>query len=144
MNLSTAVFLINENVRAILVTYEATDNAPRTMFKTFDQKINIDDFVIVPTDTRHKLTVCKVVAVDVDVDFESSSQVNWIVGRVDLADVTELKRQEDAAIEAIKAAEKLKKQRELKESMEALISSTGGDIKLLSIGKTDSDAEKVS
>lgn len=134
MNLTTAVFLLPESAaRAVMVTYEATENAPRTMFKTFDKSIKVDDFVVVPTDTRHKLTVCKVVAVDVDVDFDSHTQIAWIVGRVDLADVTAIKRQEDAIIEAIKAAEKNKKRKELQESMKALIADTGGDIKLLSM-----------
>ena len=118
-----------------MVTYEAHDNAPRTMFKTFDKSIKIDDFVVVPTDTRHKMTVCKVVDTDVDVDFDSSTQISWIIGRIDLADVTEIKRSEEAAIQAIKQAEKLKKQRELKNSMEALLAETGSDIKLLTIGK---------
>lgn len=142
MNLSTAVFLINDNARAVLATYEATENAGRTMFKTFDKSIKVDDYVVVPTDTRHKLTVCRVVAVDVDVDFDSSTQIAWIVGKVDLADVTHIKQQEEAAIEAIKAAEKLKKRRELQESMNALLASTGADIKLLTIGGTVAAGEE--
>ncbi len=141
MNLSTAVFLINDNARAVLVTYEAHDGAPRTMFKTFDKSIKVDDFVVVPTDTRHKLTVCKVVAVDVDVDFDSSTQVAWLVGKVNLADVNQIKEQEEKAIEAIKAAEKLKKRRELQNSMNELLASTGGDLKLLTIGGVEATEE---
>lgn len=139
MNLTTAVFLINDDARAIMVTYEVDTigrNAPRTMFKTFDKSIKVDDYVVVPTDTRHNLTVCKVVETDVDVDFDSSAQVSWIVGRVDLADVTQIKAQEDKAVEAIKAAEKLKKRKELSESMKALIKESGVDVKLLSITPT--------
>ena|ERR1035437_9731415 len=145
MNLSTAVFLINDNARAIMVTYEVdADNrkAPRTMFKTFDKSIKVDDYVVVPTDTRHNLTVCKVVAVDVDIDFDSPVQVAWIVGRVDVADVTQIKRQEDAAIEAIKAAEKLRKKKELQASMGALLAEGGGDIKLLSLAGSEDAATK--
>lgn len=131
MNLSTAVFLINDNARAVMVTYETGENAPKTMFKTFDKSIKVDDFVVVPTDTRHHLTVCKVVEVDVDVDFDSSCQVKWLVGRVDLADTTEIKLWEDKVIESIKSAEKLKKRNELKASMETLIKESGQSIALL-------------
>lgn len=141
MNLSTAVFLINDNARAIMVTYESHEGAPKTMFKSFDKSIKVDDFVVVPTDTRHKLTVCKVVAVDVDVDFDSSAQVGWLIGKVSLADVNQIKEQEEVAIEAIKAAEKLKKKKELQASMDALLSTTGANLKLLTIGTQDSTEE---
>lgn len=140
MNLSTAVFLINDDARAVMVTYEAHEKAPRTMFKTFDKGIKVDDYVVVPTDTRHNLTVCKVVEVDVDVDFDNATQISWIVGRVDLADVTQIKAQEDKAVEAIKAAEKLKKRKELSDSMKALLKETGADIKLLSITPSGAEA----
>ncbi len=76
MNYSTAIFLINPKVRAIAAVYEPdTDNrkAPRTIFKTFDSTIEVGDYILVPTDTRHKMTVNKVVEVDVEPDLESSA-----------------------------------------------------------------------
>lgn len=145
MNLSTAVFLLPESkARAIMVTYEAQENAQRTMFKTFDQNIKVDDYVVVPTDTRHKLTVCKVVEVDVDVDFDSSTQVAWLVGRVDMADMLQIKEQETKILEAIKAAEKNRKRKELQKSMADLIADGGGDIKLLTISATATDETKAA
>lgn len=77
MNYSTAIFLINKDVRAIAVTYEKIDmnqdttkmkfSAPylsggklptgATVFKTMDPKVKVDDYVTVPTDTRHGMTV---------------------------------------------------------------------------------------
>lgn len=121
MNYSTAVFLINDSVRAIACTYEAGDTAPRTIFKTFDQSIKVDDFVMVPTDTRHKMTVCKVVAVDVEPDLESGIQMNWIVGIVDRAGFENILEQEQVAIDAMKAAEKNRRREELRKSMLANI-----------------------
>lgn len=117
MNYSTAVFLINNKVRAVKCTYEAEANAPKTLFKTFDETIKVDDFVIVPTNTRHKMTICKVVEVDVDVDFDSSTQVEWVVGTVERANYEEMLAQEAAAIQAIKAAELRKKREDLRDSM---------------------------
>lgn len=76
MNYSTAIFLINPKVRAIAAIYEPdTDSrkAPRTVFKTFDQSIGVNDYILVPTETRHKMTVNKVVEVDVEPDLETGA-----------------------------------------------------------------------
>lgn len=137
MNLSTAVFLLkNSAARAVLVTYEPdtySKKQERVMYKTFDSTIQKDDYVVVPTDTRHNLTVCKVDAVDVDVDFDSSTQIAWIVGKVSMADVNAIKAQEENIINIIKQAEKNKKKMELQASMEALVTASGGDVALLSL-----------
>ena len=117
MNYSTAVFLINSNVRAVHCTYEAEDSAKRTTFKTLDKSIRAGDFVVVPTDTRHKMTVCKVVDTDVDVDFDSAACVAWIIGRIDQSAFTLTQEQEADAIAAIKSAEKTKKRNELRAAM---------------------------
>lgn len=42
MNYSTAVFLINDKVRAVYGTYEAGERAAKTMFKTFDASPGIN------------------------------------------------------------------------------------------------------
>lgn len=119
MNYSKAVFLINDNVRAVIGTYEAHEGAPQTVFKSFDQSLKESDYVIVPTDTRHKMTVVKIVGfMDVlDVDLESSTQVAWIIGKVNLADYSQILSEEEAAIQAIKSAEKLKKRNELRAAL---------------------------
>ncbi len=120
MNYSKAVFLISDDVRAVLVTYEKDEPdrpAPRTMYKTFDTKIKVDDYVVVPTNTRHHMTVCKVVKVDVEVDLESSEDLDWIIGVVNRADFEKIKSQEGDAIARIKSAEKRKKREELRKAL---------------------------
>lgn len=120
MNLSTAVFLINDTARAILAIYEKDEKdrkAPRTMFKTFDPTIKVDDYIVVPSGTRHGITTVKVVEVDVEVDFDSSTKVDWVIGKVEMADYEQIKAQEEAALEAIRSAEKAKKKRELREAL---------------------------
>ena len=72
MNYSTAIFLINNHARALKVTYE--DGANPEIVKTLDQTIKLDDYVVVETDTRHKMTVVKVVETDVDFDLEEEWQ----------------------------------------------------------------------
>jgi hypothetical protein len=117
VNYSTAIFLINKHARAIAATYEAEDNAKRSIFKTLDQEISIGDFVVVPTDTRHKMTVVKVVEVDVDVDFDAPTPVQWIIGVVNRGYHEDLLKQESEAIKVIKSAELRKKRDELREAM---------------------------
>ena len=146
MNYSTAIFLISDKCRAVMVTYE-TDTPPngnkidakRTLFKTLDPKIKVNDFVVVGTDTRHHMTVCKVVEVDVEPDFDSSDEVKWIVGVVDTADATEVKRQEDEAIVKIKSAEKRRKRRQLRDD---LIADAEADLKALPIYTAESAEQK--
>jgi hypothetical protein len=117
MNYSTAVFLINNECRAIVCTYEAGDKAPRTTFKTLDPNIAVGDFVVVSTDTRHGMTVCKVVDVDVDVDFDSPVHMGWIIERVDNARYEQTLKQETKAIQVVKSAELRKKRDELRDAM---------------------------
>lgn len=130
MNYSTAVFLINDSARAIYATYECEPNAKRELFKTFDKTIQVDDLIIVPTDTRHKMTVCKVVEVDVDFDLETAQQVKWVIDKVSLAAFHKTLDQENVAIEAIKSAELRKKREDLRKSLLAdhAASLTGLDI----------------
>jgi hypothetical protein len=120
MNYSTAVFLVNEAIRAILCTYELDDEkkqAPRVMFKTLDKSIAVGDFLVVPTGTRHGMTVVKVMDVDVDVDFDSSTPVNWAVSKIDRSAYEAVLKLEGEAIEQIKAAEKKKRQTDLRDAM---------------------------
>lgn len=120
MNYSTAVFLINKNVRAIACTYEKdTDakKADRVVHKSLDPDICVGDLVIVETDTRHGMTINRVAEVDVEPDLDSLVHMRWIVGRFDAADHERVKRQEDAAISAIKSAEKNKRREELAKAL---------------------------
>lgn len=137
MNYSTAVFLINKNVRAIMATYESEDVAKRTAFKTLDPDIKVGDYIIVPTDTRHKMTVCKVVETDVDLDFDSTVPVLWVIGVVDRSDHEKVLEQEGKAIQAIKSAELHKKRNDLRDAMLGAHLDT---IKALPIAALNGDA----
>lgn len=123
MNYTTAMMLINESIRAVKCVYEPEPDdknktqPKRELFKTLDHSLKVGDYVVVPSTTRHKITTVKVVEVDAEVDFESPVQVEWIVGRIDMADYAMIKRIEDTAIERIKAAEKTRKKKELAEKM---------------------------
>ncbi len=113
MNYTTAIFLVNENVRAVMCNYEPDAPDKKVMFKTLDQNIRVGDFVTVPTKTRHGMTVSKVVEVDVDVDFESPVLVDWLIERIIRATYDKTVAQEAEAIAVIKSAERTKKRNEL-------------------------------
>lgn len=140
MNYSTAIFLINKHVRGVAVTYEATDNAPREIVKTLDQGIAVEDMVIVQTDTRHKMTVCKVVEVDVDFDLDSTKHMNWIVGKVDNEAFKQILAQESQAIQAIKKAELRAKRDNLRDN---LLKDHMETIKALPIAAMNGDAPAI-
>lgn len=153
MNYSTAIFLINKDVRAIAVTYEKIDlNKDTTqmkyqpaylsggklpvgavVFKTMDQDIDVNDYVIVPTDTRHGMTVCKVVATDIEVDFESDQECHWIVGTVNTHGFEQIRQQEEKAILAIKAGEVKNKQDKLRNDMLAALGDHALDIPMQNV-----------
>ncbi len=117
MNYSTAVFLINPHIRAVVGQYENKESAPTVTYKTLDTSIKVGDYVIVPTNTRHNMTVVKITATDVDVDFDSAAQMTWVIGKVDKSQYEDVLAQEQTAIQAIKSAETRRKRDQLRDSM---------------------------
>ena len=121
-NYSTAVFLINKNVRAVLGIYEAREElgrppVKRTMFKTLDDTIKVGCYVLVPTNTRHRMSVNLIVETDVEVDLESSESMAWVIGVVDRSEYERVTKMEEGAIAQIKSAEKRRKQDELRAAL---------------------------
>lgn len=119
MNYTSAIFLVNDSVRAISVSYELepdgkTGKGPFVLFKSMDADLRPGDYVVVPTDTRHKLTVVRVEEVDKEVDLDSSHQFEWIVGPVSTFSYKAILASEVRAIDTIKSAEKKARQDELK------------------------------
>ena len=84
---SRKIFVANENVRGILAIYDAEpadkpNSVKRTFFKTFDTMIEKDDFLVVPSKTRHCMTTVKVVEVDVECDLANQTPVDWVIGNM--------------------------------------------------------------
>jgi hypothetical protein len=129
MNYSTSIFLINNEARAVIGIYEPGDSAKRVMFKTLDPDIKVGDLVVVPTDTRFKFTVFKILEVDVDVDFDSAVPVDWIAGRFDKVAYEQVVAQEQKSIQVIKQADANHK----KEELRAKIFASNSELKALEI-----------
>lgn len=136
-NLSTAIMLLDDRVRAIAVTYEKIDYNEDTtkqmkyspaylatgklpsgavLFKTMDESITVGSYVVVPTNTRHSMTVCKVVGVDVVVDFDNMDEVYWIVDTVDTAPFEQIRQDEELVLIAMKKSADDKKRKAAREA----------------------------
>lgn len=115
MNNSTIVFLINDSVRAIKATYE--ERGKEEIFKTFDPDIAVDDLVVVESTTRHDMTVVKVTEVDVDLDFDTTEKVKWIVQRIDKPGFMQVLANEAKAIDTVKSAERRRQKAELRANL---------------------------
>lgn len=134
MDNSLIVFLINDSARAIKGQYE--DGGVKTLFKTFDATINVDDFAVVESSTRHELTVVKVTEVDVDINFDTEKNVKWVVQKIDMPPYKTVLTQEREAISAVQAAERARKKEELRATMFA---NHETKIKALSLSTAEQD-----
>lgn len=114
-NYTKSIFLINQSARPVMVVYDEV-NVPgnkKMMFKTLDASIKKDDLVVVPTTTRHNMTVCKVIDTDVDVDYDSPEEILWIVQKVDQESYKTIIEQEQVAISVIRKSETKRKRADL-------------------------------
>ncbi len=142
MNFDRAIFVINENVRAIKVEYEpdvvaAVGKSNTSLFKTLDHRVQVDDFVIVPTNSRANMTVAQVVDVDVAIEIKTGGPIPWLIGVVDAAKIDEhekLKKMEDDAITKLKAVEKQNERRQLKADLEAYQKDAISGLEIAQIG----------
>lgn len=122
-NYSTAIFLIDKLVRAVKVSYDQDKAQPSKptgtlqVFKTFDATLKEGEYVIVPTDTRWNMTVCRVEEIDVEIDLDTSAQIGWLIGRADRGDYDSIVASEQAAIATMKSAEKRRRQEALVASL---------------------------
>lgn len=115
MDNSRIVFLINDTVRAVEGLYE--DGGKIEMFKTLDASVAVDDFCVVQSSTRHGMTVVKITAVDVDVNFDATAPIKWVVQRINAPAFKAITDQEAEAISAVQAAELRRKKAELRATM---------------------------
>lgn len=115
MHNSTIVLLINDEARVVKGVYE--EGGKSALFKTFDHTIKEDDLVVVQSSTRHEMTVVKVTEVDVEINFDTTGEIKWVVQKIEQDDFARLLEQEEEAIAAVQEAERNRKKKELKASL---------------------------
>ena len=107
MNDSMQIFIVTDDAKAVLLEYNPDDKRDQpTIAKTFRTDLMVGDTVIVETNTRHRMTVAKVLQTDIEPDIESETWVPWIVEKVSLDAFRALQDKEAGMIVAIKKAEK--------------------------------------
>jgi len=137
MNYSTAVMLFNSEIRAIRVSYDPQDKPNGVLktylFKTLDPDIKVGDFVSIPTDTRHNLTIAKVEEVDSEIDFDATIEIKWVVSRVPISEYEGILADEQTWIAQMKKAQNLKKKEDIKKSMLDMYQADGQSLETLAI-----------
>lgn len=141
MNLSREILLVNKNIRLIEAIYDldplpgqAGKLAERKLFKTLDPSIVIGDLVLVPTDTRYKGSVNKVVGVDVHLDdYDSGPDIRWIINKVDKTAYDAAVKMEQQAFVVMRDAERQAKEAELRKKL----FEANPDLRRLSIANAD-------
>lgn len=131
MNYTTAVMLINPSIRAVRGRYE--EGGSTEVFKTLDQNLKVDDFAVVESSTRWEMTTVKITEVDVDVDFDSTRNVGWVIQKIDTSAHDDLKKMEASAIDLIKKGELRKRREDIKKN--TLDALSAGEIGKLDIAK---------
>lgn len=134
MNNSTLIFLINKKARAVACVYDPEAYAAKketpTVFKTLDPAVTVGDYVVIPTGTRHNMTVVQVVSTTIEIDLDSSVEVKWIVSRVDRTNLERLEAMEADLVSRVHNAEKEKRREALRDT---LLQAAGDGIKALPI-----------
>lgn len=127
MHNSRKVFLLEDDKepRCILAAYETGETAHTTEFKTFDQSIKVDDYILVPSGTRHRMTVCKVHSIDVEPTLDTDEKIDWVVGTIDQSNYQDTIEQEQVFIDAVKSAEKAALKKKLREDFLANVDTSG-------------------
>lgn len=137
MNYSTAVMLFNQDIRAIRVSYDPNDKVngvPKSyIFKTLDPDLKVGDFVSIPTDTRHLMTVARVEELEAEIDFDSTMEIKWIISRVPTKEYQAILDDEQAWIAEMKKAQNLKKKEDIKKSMLDMYQANGTSLETLAI-----------
>ncbi len=147
MHPSRNIFLLRNDVRVIGASYEPDKSNIRDIadvtntFKSLDTEIVVGDFIVVPTDTRHGMTVMRVEEVDMEPLIESDSKIEWAIGIVDKNGFEEMERIEREIQSKIASAKRRKKQEELK--AELLADMEEADLKVLDFaGDTQTETKE--
>lgn len=132
MNYSTAVLLVNDKIKVVKGLYQE-DGKPG-IFKTLDPTLKVDDYAVVESSTRWSITTVKITEIDtVDIDFDSSEQLKWVVQKINMNGHQEVKKMEAQAIDIIKKGELRKRREDIKKN--TLDAFCAGEIDNLGIAR---------
>lgn len=117
MNYTSAVMLFNDNIKAIKVSYDPNEDYRQYIFKTLETDLEVGDLMIVSKESKHGFTVVRVEELDVEVDFDSNTQLKWAV-KFDQSGYNSTLEEEGKWIEAMRKSEKKAKRDQIKANMQ--------------------------
>lgn len=119
MHGSMKVFLLDDAPICVKVNYDPDKTHGQTdyHFKTWEKDIKVDDFVVIPTNTRHGYTVGKVTEVDVEPDLEANYEMKWVVSIINVPAYIAMAEKEKEFISIANRAEREAKKKQLREQM---------------------------
>ena len=129
MHESRKIFLTDAEPICILATYEDHEDANKTALKTYDETLAVDDYIVVPSATRHEMTVMKIVEVGVEPNLDSNSKIDWVIGKIDRTPYEKLLSQEGDFLSRARKAEKKRKKEQMREDF--LAGMEDEDLKML-------------
>lgn len=115
MRHSNMILVLNDDVRCVSVSYQPGEKG--YTYKTFDHSLKVDDYVAIPTDTRHGFTIGRVTEVDIDFDIESNLELKWIAGKIDKEAYDTILEKEQEMIRAVGAAERRAKRESMRKNL---------------------------
>ena len=115
MHKSLDVFILSDDVRGMKACYEP--NGTSALFKTFDEDIAVDDYIVVETNTRHNMTVVQVTAVDVEPDYNDDTPVKWVINKVYLGALDNILEAEQEANRFIAECTKRSERKRLQQGL---------------------------
>lgn len=120
MHPSHFILIANPNVLIARCAYNEDKpgvSTDLTAFKTLDQSIQPGDYVVIPTNRRHGMTVVRVKSVDPLLKsryaIKGEDKLDWIVAKVDKSAYDTLLKQEGDLIERFAALEVERERQEL-------------------------------
>lgn len=137
MNYSTLAIILDEKVRLVRCVF--SDGGKEYLYKTLDDTIKVDDFVVVDYGIQLKdFKVVKVVEVDCVAELSEGIPYKWIVYKVELDKAKSVLKAEAKLVEEVRIQEIAVKRKQLKEAMG--LGDIVGTLSLL----TDSSARRES
>lgn len=118
MHDSRQVFLLDDNVKCVSGKYEVGHSASTEEFKTGLNGIEVGDYIVVPTDTRQKMTVVRVDEIDIEPDLESDIKMDWVMCKVPKTEYDATMASEKAFTDRNRIAIRKRKKQELIKTLE--------------------------
>lgn len=113
MHDSRTVFLLDDNIKCVSGKYDIGHNSSTEEFKTAIEGIEVGDYVVVPTDTRQKMTVVRIDEINIEPDLESDVKMDWVMCKVPKQAYDATMASEKTFVDRTRVAARIRKKEQL-------------------------------